>query len=466
MLDADDMLHVTSLSTTPTRRRMPRTVELANFETTGARDQEAITQVSEMREQIERKEAEVARLREQLERDNEVDMSKAPEELKRLQAAFDKVQKMCAARLAPVEDELKKYQAKLEGKQRYMQAMSRVAKERVDSVEPLRQLTEKTTMELDDPKVSPIDESPLKPLIVDGVSVQTNVDTHQRTAMLDGYTEKQMEKLNEEVKRALKDATDKEGKEKRRVETARKDIEVRCKKPKVVLIDDEWVDANKQLSLNLLKLQEVNHGIKIFNEEIAKLSAENRDHNTAISQAREQLIDLEKYIPVIGSKDDGSEARGEMVKMIAENECLKLQVMIAKSKLKVDKSRLTSLEDKLNKQPAVLEEKNKALEKVRALRVQADDVLDQSQVVRSDLMSRKEFLEDQKEAMSARIKDGKERLRQISEETAKLEAILKRQKLMIALHEEMMALRKTNLGRVAGIVSNLLQINSEMNVSE
>lgn len=445
---------------------MPRTIELTNFEATGARDQEAITQVSEMREQIEKKEAEVARLREQLERDNEVDMTKAPEELKRLQAAFDQVQKMCAARLAPFEEELKKYQAKLDGKHQYMRAMDEVAKERVDSLEPLRQLTEKTTMQLDDPKVNPIDEAPLKPLIVDGVAVQTKVDAHQRTALLDGYTEKQMEKLNEEVRRAVKDASEKEGREKRRAETARKDIEVRCKKPRVVLIDDEWVDANKRLNLDLLKLQEVNSGIKIFNDEIAKLSSENRDHNAAIAQAREELIDLEKYIPVVGTKDENNEGRSEMVKMIAENEILKLNLMIAKSKLKVDKSRLASLQDKLNKQPATLEEKDKNLEKVRGLRVQADDVLDQSQTVRADLMSQKEFLTDQKEALRARIEEGKQKLRAVSDETAKLEAILKRQKLMIALHEEMMALRKTNLGRVAGIVSKLLEINSEMNVSE
>ena len=52
MLAGDEMLRVTSLSrasTTQGRRKMPRTIELTNFEATGARDQEAITQVSEMR---------------------------------------------------------------------------------------------------------------------------------------------------------------------------------------------------------------------------------------------------------------------------------------------------------------------------------------------------------------------------------------------------------------------------------
>ena len=53
------MLRVTSLSrasTTQGRRKMPRTIELTNFEATGTRvsPQEAITQVSEMREQIEK----------------------------------------------------------------------------------------------------------------------------------------------------------------------------------------------------------------------------------------------------------------------------------------------------------------------------------------------------------------------------------------------------------------------------
>lgn len=445
---------------------MPHTIELTDFDTTVARDQAAINQVTEMRDQIERKEAEVARLREQLERDNEVDMSKAPEELKRLQAAFDQVQKICAAKLAPIEEKLRKCQAKCEAKEHYCAQMSAIANERVSALTDLNAQTDRTTAALDDPAVHPIDECGLKPLISEGVKVQSDVGSVQRNASLDGYSEKQMAKLNEDLRRALADAIDLEEKAKRRVATAQKDIEVRCARPKVVTIDDEWVRETKKMNMTSLLLQEANNAIRLFNDEVARIANENRSHNEQVARLREELIALERYIPGGNNDTSKNDARSEMTIKAANDDFLKQKLMVAKNKLKVARSRLASLQNKLNEQPAVLEDRKRALEQAKGLRVQADDALEETQTVRSDLVSQREFMEDQREILRQRITAQREQLKEIKENTKKLKLIYRKQQMVISLNEEMMALKKTNLGRVAGIVSNLLKINSEIENDE
>ena len=71
----------------------------------------------------------VARLREDLKRNNEISFPETVEKLKKLQSAFDKVQKMCLQKINPVEYEYNNACARLEGKNWLMETYEKESKE-------------------------------------------------------------------------------------------------------------------------------------------------------------------------------------------------------------------------------------------------------------------------------------------------------------------------------------------------
>jgi hypothetical protein len=121
-----DSLRVTGSGLSKTvhsRRKSARTTVHIDFDTALASEQSELNYVRQLRENIERKEADIATPRQELERNNEVDEHQSPEELRRLQGAFDLCQAECHRKI----DEF--LQFILEGKRRYMKQMEETAQE-------------------------------------------------------------------------------------------------------------------------------------------------------------------------------------------------------------------------------------------------------------------------------------------------------------------------------------------------
>ncbi|OHT16309.1 hypothetical protein TRFO_13324 [Tritrichomonas foetus] len=417
-----------------------------------------------MRDQIEAKEAEVVRLREALERDNEVDMSKVPDELKRLQRAFDQVQRICAERIAPIQNEFNKQASKHEAKQQYMDAMEEIAKERFEFLHKMNNKADDTTARLEDPVVKPVEETPIFPLSKEAGQLETELANLHRNSLLDSYSEKQFKKLNDEIQRNMKDAEFEEKKEERRVDTAKKDIAVRCNRPKPPKITQEWIDAQKNLTKNQIFLTEVNNAIKLFNDEAQKLVSQNRIQNDKLSTLRDEFASLQRFLPGEDGAfhDKDSMSRSEMTTKSMENDKLNMKLLVQKGKYKIEKSRLESIQEKLKTFPPTIKASQDSLQKTKNRRKEVEIDVENSNLARAELLSHQIFLEDQRNLMKERIAEQRDKLRATYERTKKLKLILKKQQMIIALNDELYALKKMNLERVAGTVSNLLKINSDI----
>jgi chromosome segregation ATPase len=459
----EDPLTVTSFShpTTRSHRKSTKTIERVDCETI-ITDQAAMNLVTELRDQIETKESEVARLREALERDSEVDESKTPEELRRLQAAFDRVQRDCALRIDPVQRKLSEIISRLEGKRRWVHLLSELCDERSTAYQKLANAINFTLSEFDDPEVHPDDESCLTPTVKEGLAVQRDYDCLKFQSGFRSHSEQELHKLNRELTDLLRESDELKEKENRRKISNQKQIDNRCTRPKVVLIDDSWVDASRTFNHNLLLLQEVKFGIKLFSDEIGKVQLEIQGQHSNIYRLGEELIELQRFVPGETEKDKGAETRYEMTKLAAETDAIKVKIRIAEAKYKIDRDKLAELTKQLKRIARDVEALKGQLADTKKRREAADEQLERSQVHRADVMSRRVFPNDSKTTMEQRLREGRAKLRAMLEETEQLSHLLKKQELMIALSDELMALKKMNLQRVAGTVSSLLKINSDI----
>lgn len=461
--DASSMFTVTPLGQSTPRKRVrgPQTIAHADFDSTLARDTASINKVVQLRTEIEQREARVAQLREALERENEVEMSEMPNELKRLQAAFENVQQICAQRINPVQDQLNQLVADHGAKEHKVETMTHLAQERNTYFQQLSEKASNIIGDLHDPQTSnETDEKHLYPIVKEATEVITDLNNTEQRISQENYVESTLNKLNEELARYLTYENDEEQKMKRRVETVRKNIEVKCTRPKVNLINEDWVNAKKTLEVNNILLKDVNNTIKLFNHEAEKLASENRAQNENISALREELISLEKFLP--DEKQSKGSQRSDMTAITTETDTLAAKLKIAQQKQKMEEKILKSLIKMKEKSASQVERKNQELEEAKAERVKCDVELQNSQDIRSNLLAQQKFLEGQSETMKVRIKEQSEQIRSIEEDTEKLNAILKRQKLIMELNESLFALKKSNLGRVAGIVDKVLKIKNEI----
>jgi hypothetical protein len=211
---------------------------------------------------------------------------------------------------------------------------------------------------------------------------------------------------------------------------------------------------------NLILLQETNNGIKLLNDEVAKISLENRSYNEQVAARREDLIRLESYLPGQGQRQ-GKQSLSELTQRIIENEMLEAKLAVIKQKLACDKRRLDSLTTKLKQMPPV-EKERQAVQKAMVGREHAEELLERNHNVLGDLLAQKTFVENERTLFEQRLGEGRSELQNIEEETANLRAELERQQMMIKLSEQMDALRKLNLERVAGTVSDVLRVKSEL----
>ena len=358
-------------------------IDVVDYESLYSKDPDTVNKVSELRDQIEAKEAEVVRLREHLERDNEVDMTQFSEELKRLQKAFDIVQKMCAEKIAPIQNEYNERSSKLEAKQKYMESMEEIAKERLDFLQLMNNKIDDTTAKLEDPVVKPVEEVVILPLTKEAAKLETDLANMMRNGQLDAYSEKQLGKLNDEIQRNVKDSEYDEKKQERRIDTAKQDISVRYSKPKPPKITQEWINANKVLNKNTLFLTEINNAIKLYNDEAKKLSSQNRADNDKLSSLRDEFASLQRFLPGDDGifHDKGSLARAEMTKKEIENDKLNMKLLIAKGKYKVDKNRLESLQEKLKTFPSAIKANQESLQKAKNKRNEIENDLEKSNAI-------------------------------------------------------------------------------------
>lgn len=458
----DNLLNVTGIRpvSRKTLRKASKVLQREDYDATLPTTQEARDIVKTMRTEIEAKEAQLNKLREMLARSDETDITQAQAELNRLQAAFAKVAQECENKLRPVQDSYNKELSILEGKKQFCNSYGDSANERKTYLEKLKQKTGTTVFNLTDPKVTVVTEKPLLPPINTLTQLQTDVGVLKRTLTLEKYSHGEMSKLNEALKRLLKAAQEEEKMANMNYNSAKQDIDVRLKAPKTQLIDDEWIDAKKQLDLNQFLLNEANTALSRINDEAKKIEVQNRQIVEDSRKLREELIILNRYMP--NSDGNGSGNRAELTKDQIDIDADKARIEALNAKIKTQKGRLKPLKNKLEELPPKIQSEQKKLESLQAKNQQVEQDLATIQTKRSELMSEKMFGEDQYTTMLERVDEQSKRLAEITKRTEIAEETLRKQMIIMKLNDEMNNLKTMDFNRFTSVVSNLLTIQKEI----
>lgn len=459
----DNLLNVTGMRpmSRKTLRKASKVLQREDYDTTLPTTQEAREIVKTMRQEIEAKEAQLNKLREMLARQDETDITQAQAELNRLQAAFAKVAAECESKLRPVQDAFNKELSVLEGKKQFCESYGDSAKERRDYLEKLKQKTGTTVFNMTDPKVTIVTEKPVLPSINTLTQLQTDVGVLKRTLTLEKYSHGEMSKLNEQLKRILKSATEEDKMANMNYNSSKQDIDVRLKAPKVQVIDDDWIEAKKQLDLNQFLLNETNTALSRINEEAKKIEIQNRGIVEDSRKLREELIILNRYMPN-SDTGNGSGSRGDLTKDQIEIDADKARIEVLNAKIKTEKGRLKPLKNKLEELPPKIQSEQKKLESLQAKNTQVEEELTAIQTKRSELISEKQFGEDQYTTMLERVDEQSKRLAEITKRTQIAEETLKKQMIIMKLNDEMNNLKTMDFNRFTSVVSNLLTIQKEI----
>ena len=442
-------------------RKASKVLVREDYDTTLPTTQEARDLVKEMRQEIEAKEVQLNKLREKLARQDETDISQAQAELNRLQGAFELVSKECAAKLQPVQNEYNKQLSVLEGKKKFCESLEASAKERKQYLKALKEKTNTTMFNLEDPKVPEVNEKVLYPAIKTFATLQTEVGSLKRTATLEKYTQTEMNKLNEALKRMLKQAVEEQKMAELNLNSAKQDISVRRTAPKIQpVVDDDWCDAKRNMELNQIILAEQNQSLTRLNEEAKKIETSNRELVEESRKVREELIILNRYMP--DSDSTQANTRAELSREQLEVSTGKVRIEQLNAKIKTEKGRLKPLTSKLEELPPKIESEKKKLESLRKKRQQVEEDLLKVQTRRSELLSEKQFGEDQYATMLVRIDEQSKRLAEIEKRTAAAQETLKKQLVIMKLNDEMNNLKTMDFNRFTSIVSNVLAIQEEV----
>lgn len=447
-------------------RQNAQGVEHRGFESIPNQSPEAMNLVHELRERIEAREAEVARLREVLHRDDEVDIRQASEQLKELQAAFEQVQRICAERMKPFEQEYHKAIAKLDGKGAKMDQIQEEAKERAHFLDILQEYTEQTTARLIDPPVTPVDETVVSSIVRDTHEVQTDIEKARRAISLEGFAEKQLTKLNELLQRQYSDAVEREEKAQRKRATARKDIDVRCESKKPA--DGNYFPLLTEMEKRELDLEHMNKYNGILRDDIRKMTESNRSLNDSIARMNEELLELGKYLPSADSEDVSKPGtiRNLLATEEAKRDQLQVQIVTARAKFKIHQQRHNTLQAKLSELPSIQEKRHQDLDKTKERRAAIERELRNEHTTRSELMSEKIFITDEKRAMEERLREHKAALQKIQKRTQRLEVVLQRQLLIREYNDKKDNLKNCNLERVAQLVSSMVGLHQKIGDQE
>jgi hypothetical protein len=455
---------VTSLNPSPRRRAALKTIEHRTFESTIPENQEAINLVGELRSAIEEKEAEIYRLREALQRDDFVDLTKIPGKLRDLQTAFDQIQKICADRIRPVEFQFHDILSVLAGRQFYMKTMTDAVSERAAFARALERCIEGTTADLHDPMVHEVWESCVRDFYQSDGVIESDIDRFRRAISIDKFAEKQLLKMNELLQRQFSDAEMREQKSHRKMLTARKDLDVRCSIKSKQTLDENYFRLRKNMEKLTLDVNREKNYNAMLRRDTNDITDSNRSLVEEIAQMTEEYIQLQMNLPDETnervSKPDS--LRNHLQIAEVERDTLQLQVLVAKSKLKIHQQKLSAVEEKLAQAPDILAESEEQLQNVQAQREAAERALVKMQTDESERMSQRVFLLDQKKLLMERITEHRARLLKLRKRQAKLELIYRRQLLVRDFNARRSDLENCNLQHTAGVISAMLEIREEM----
>lgn len=460
----DEILTVTGLKQTSSkpRKKAGKTLYREDFDTTLPATTESRNLVQEMREEIEKKEIELNNLREKLARNDETDITAAQSELFALQGAFERLIKECESKLRPIQKKYSEEQATLEGKNRYCESIKESAKEREDFLKILDKRTCEAFAALENPDVPHVHEKSVLPLSKQSAHLQTEVGSLKRKLVLENHTISEMTKLNEILKRKLKQAQEEEKIAQMNLNSAKQDIEVRAKAPKVQVIDDEWIEAKRDLEYNTIMLNDANRSLNMINDECKRIENLNREYVENIRKLREELIILARYTPDEGISDNGPSARSDLTKQQIDAEMGRVKIEALKAKIKNEQKKLKPIQTKLEEIPPMIEKAQKKLDELMDKRNQVEQDLVEAQQRRAKLLSEKLFGETELSAMEDRIEIQRARLKKIETDTQIANETLRKQEMIMRLNDEMNSLKNMDFNRFSSTITNLLMIKKEI----
>lgn len=438
-----------------------KTIEHYNYDNE-IHEQEALNIVAELRAQIDSKESEVARLREALQRDDEISFPETVDKLKKLQSAFDQVQKMCAHKIDPVELEYNNACASLEGKNWKMERYEKESKERYNACDRINQAINIVIAKMNDPNPNEVNESTLFPLYGQSSSCNFDLDRGKKTNAFAAAKEQKYKGLNESLKRHFTDAVDRENKAERKHKMAQKDLEARCKSKKPSPITKEYLLASKDYEKKKMLLEQEKELLKMLKDNAKKLTNSNRNKVEKLHNLTEEFYELDKYLPNENSSEmlakEGS-LRANLAIAEIERDGLQIELFVAKTKLKAHQQMLNDIQKKTVEIQNILSKHQQASQLKKKEREEIEETLLNTNEYQSELISEQEFLEAQRELLKKRIGEHDDKLKKIKKKTEALKLTLERQMLIKQFNMQKDNLKNCNLEHVANTVEQMLKIN-------
>ena len=222
-------------------------------------------------------------------------------------------------------------------------------------------------------------------------------------------------------------------------ESVRQATEVKANRAQVV-IDDDWVIARHTMDKLRIMLEDAKRSIRFLTETAEQLSNSNKRVTEDISDASDELKVLAKYLPGAKHTDqkmtDGV-SRTDLTTMELQKEFNELKLNTGRMKTQAIKSSLDTLRAKMNEMPPVVKTHQQNLDQARIERENAENALRQAHELRAELLSRKQFAEQEEELLIERIEQQKAELAAIHKATEDARDQIQLQKTILLLNEEM-----------------------------
>jgi len=443
------------------KKRATRVLVKEDYDTTLPSTQESRRIVDEMRREITIKENEMNQLRETLARNDETDIHAAQAELNRLQTAFEYVVHQCEEKIAPVKKEQSVEGANLEGKRQYVSSILNSSSERKDFINEMAHNCMICVEELEDPEVPIYDNRFIFQIAHDSASIQSDIESLKRSSVLEKFTEVELGKMNDFLKRQSQAATEAEQLSLMNFNSAKQDIEVRFSQPKAQIIDENWLNSKKDLDYNELLLREANVALQFLNQEANSIETRNRESVENLRKLREEHIILNRYIPGENGTN-GKNSRSELTLEQIENDLSKTRIFVLQKKLDIEKERLKPLMKEQEKIPNLLEKAKRKLIETNDLMISIDQDLSLTQSTLAQLLSEKQFGENQRDLLRKRLDIQKAHLRDIQSISEESKRLLQKQEKIMKLNSEMKTLKTMDFDRFTSTVSNLISIQGQL----
>lgn len=444
----------------PTRRN--ETIEHYNYDNQ-IQQQEALNLVSDLRAQIDSKENEVASLRELLKRDIEVTFPETVEKLRKLQSAFDNVQKNCASNLNPFELEYHRVCSIFEGKKWQMERYNKESNERLKACDRMDNEMNKIFAQLNDPNPNPINETPLYPLYNKDSLCNFDLERGKRELSFETAKGQKHNQLNDSIKRILTESIDRENKAERKHKMALKDIQVRFQVKKESPITPEYLQLLKESEKKKLLLEREKQLVNLLKEDMKKVTNDNRAKVDKLHRLTEEFYDLEKYLPNESDSEmlakEGS-LRARLALLEIERDGLQLEVHIQKKKLSLNQQLWSEIQKKIVEIQNLLTKYQEALQQKQNERNISENNLKQMNEARAELLSEEEFLVAQRNLLKVRLAEHDEKLKKIGKKTEALQLTYRRQMMIKDFNDQKNNLKNCNLPHIANTVESMIKINN------